>query len=92
MNFMTYTKRDSSVGVINLDDALDDLRELGHGFAIALAERGHKTEESDLMSGLAAYHLLKLEGEDPRLDAAHKLVVRHISSAMFDHARSTLEP
>ena len=84
MKFTTYKNVDGGTSMISQDNALSAIRELGHTFAVALAERGHDTKESDLLSGLAAYHMLKLEGEDPRLDAAHRSVVREITDAMAD--------
>ena len=88
MRFKMYKNVDGGTEVISLDNAFAEIRELGHHFAIALAERGHDTKESDLMNGLAAYHMLKLEGENPRLDAAHKLVMREITDIMFERARA----
>ena len=84
MKMTMYKNVDGGTSMISQDNALAAIRELGHTFAVALAERGHDTKESDLMSGLAAYHMLKLEGEDPRLDAAHRSVVREITNAMSD--------
>ena len=84
MKLTMYKNVDGGTSMISLDNAFAEIRELGNTFAIALAERGHDTKESDLMSGLAAYHMLKLEGEDPRLDAAHRSVVREITNAMSD--------
>ena len=84
MKFATYKNINGGTSMISPDKALAAIRELGHTFAVALAERGYDTKESDLMSGLAAYHLLKLEGESPRLDAAHRSVVREITNAMAD--------
>jgi hypothetical protein len=63
MKLTMYKNVDGGTSMISLDNAFAEIRELGNTFAIALAERGHDTKESDLMSGLAAYHLLKLEGE-----------------------------
>jgi len=88
MRFKMYKTVYGGTGMISLENAYDEIRELGNTFAIALAERGHDTKESDLMSGLAAYHLLKLEGENARLDAAHKLVMRDITDVMFERARA----
>ena len=87
MRLKMYKTVYGGTDVISLDNAYGEIRELGHNFAIALAERGHETKESDLMSGLAAYHRLKLEGENARLDAAHKMVMRDITDIMFDRAR-----
>jgi len=88
MRMTMYKTIDGATGLISLDNAYAEIRELGHNFAVALAERGHDTKESDLMSGLAAYHMLKLEGENPRLDAAHRTVMRDITQLMFDRARA----
>ena len=88
MKLTMYKNVDGGTSMISLDNAFAEIRELGNTFAIALAERGHDTKESDLMSGLAAYHLLKLEGESARLDAAHRMVMREITDAMFERARA----
>jgi hypothetical protein len=87
MKMTMYKNVDGGTSMISLDNAFAEIRELGNTFAIALAERGHDTKESDLMSGLAAYHMLKLEGENPRLDAAHRIVLREITDIMFERAR-----
>lgn len=88
MRFKMYKNVNGGTEMISLDNAFAEIRELGHNFAIALAERGHDTKESDLMNGLAAYHMLKLEGESARLDAAHKMVMRDITDIMFERARA----
>lgn len=88
MKLTMYKNVDGGTSMISLDNAFAEIRELGHTFAIALAERGHDTKESDLMSGLAAYHMLKLEGESARLDAAHRIVLREITDIMFERARA----
>lgn len=88
MKFTMYKNVNGGSSMISQDNAFAEIRELGNTFAIALAERGHDTKESDLMSGLAAYHLLKLEGENPRLDAAHRIVLREITDIMFERARA----
>ena len=88
MKFTMYKNVNGGSSMISQDNAFAELRELGHNFAIALAERGYDTKESDLMNGLAAYHMLKLEGENPRLDAAHRIVLREITDIMFERARA----
>lgn len=88
MKLTMYKNVDGGTSMISLDNAFAEIRELGNTFAIALAERGHDTKESDLMNGLAAYHMLKLEGENARLDAAHKMVMRDITDIMFERARA----
>ena len=87
MRFKLYSTFDGGTDVISLYDAYAEIRELGHVFAVALAERGHRTKDSDLMNGLAAYHLLKLEGENARLDAAYAMVMKDITDEMFERAR-----
>jgi len=86
MRFAMYKNVNGGSSMISIDNAFSEIRELGHTFAVALAERGHDIKESDLMNGLAAYHMLKLEGENPRLDAAHGMVVKEITDAMFERA------
>ena len=87
MRFKMYKAAYGSTQMISLYDAYAEIRELGHVFAVAMAERGHETKDSDLMNGLAAYHLLKLEGESARLDAAHDMVMKDITDEMFNRAR-----
>jgi hypothetical protein len=87
MRFKLYNTFDGGSDLLSLYDAYAEIRELGHVFAVAMAERGHKTKDSDLMNGLAAYHLLKLEGESARLDAAHAMVMKDITDEMFERAR-----
>ena len=87
MRFKLYTTFDGGSDLISLYDAYAEVRELGHVFAVALAERGHETKDSDLMNGLSAYHLLRLKGESARLDAAHDMVMKDITDEMFERAR-----
>ena len=86
--FKMYKNVNGGSAMISFDNALNELRELGHHFAVGLAERGHHTSESDLMSGLAAYHILDLRGTNARLDAAHDMVTKHITDVMFERARA----
>ena len=87
MRFNLYNTFDGGSDMLSLYDAYAEVRELGHVFAVALAERGHETKDSDLMNGLAAYHLLRLKGENARLDAAHDMVMKDITDEMFKRAR-----
>lgn len=83
MRITMYKNRDGGVEMISHDRAIDEIRELGHQFAVSLAELGHDTNDnSDLMSGLAAYHMLKLEGVNPRIDAAHRVIIRAITDGV----------
>jgi hypothetical protein len=91
MRLKMYKNADGGTEVLSLERAYDELRELGHSFAVSLAERGHDTKESDLMNGLAAYHLLDLTGVSARLDAAHKMVLRDITDVMLERARAALQ-
>lgn len=88
MKFKMYKSVNGGSSMISLDNAFAEIRELGHSFAVSLAERGYKSEESDLMNGLAAYHLLDLKGVDTRLDAAHRMVIKEITDVMFEYARN----
>lgn len=87
MRFKMYKTVNGGTAMLSLYDAYAEVRELGHVFAVALAERGHETKDSDLMNGLSAYHLLRLNGESARLDAAHGMVMRDITDEMFKRAR-----
>lgn len=87
MRFKLYNTFDGGSDVLSLYDAYAEVRELGHVFAVAMAERGHETKDSDLWNGLSAYHLLRLKGENARLDAAHDMVMKDITDEMFKRAR-----
>ncbi len=86
MKLKTYKNANGGTSMISVENAFAEIKELGHVFAVALAERGHDRKESDLMSGLAAYHLLNLKGESARCDAAHSLVIKAITDEMFERA------
>ena len=88
MKLKMYKTIDGGNAMISEKNAFNEIRELGHIFAVSLAERGHNTQESDLMAGLAAYTLLNLKGENARCDAAYDVVVRTITDEMFERARA----
>ena len=90
MKLTMYKNADGGTEMISRDGALREIRELGHSLAVSLAELGHDTKQSDLMNGLAAYHTLKLEGVSPRLDAAHRVVIKIITDEMFERARAAI--
>ena len=69
------------------NQALNEIRELGHMFAVQLAERGKRSDQSDLMNGLAAYHLLDLAGVSARLDQAHAIVLKMVTDGAFEMAK-----
>jgi hypothetical protein len=53
------------------------LEELGHIYAVALAERRHNIDDkSPLMNGLAAYYMLELKGEFKEIDEAVDAICR----------------
>ena len=53
------------------------IEELGHIYAVALAERGHNIDTfTPVCNGLAAYFMLKLEGEFDYLDEAVDVICR----------------
>lgn len=55
------------------------LEELGHIYAVALAERGHNVDnKTPLMNGLAAYYMLDLKGEFDYLDDSVDKIIRII--------------
>ena len=67
--------------------AINNLRVLGDNFKFDLEARGKTTPDvGALMHGLAAYHMLKLEGEYDWLDQSVQIVMRE----GFDMARSRL--
>lgn len=88
MKLKMYKTIDGGNAMISEKNAFNEIRELGHIFAVSLAERGHATQESDLMTGLAAYTLLNLKGENARCDAAYDIVVSTITDEMFKRAQA----
>jgi len=89
MDFATYETGDGGVQMITVDEAFRELCELGHTFAVALAELGHDVPHGDLMNGLAAYATCELSGESARLDAAHSLILKRVTDIAFEIARDT---
>lgn len=87
MKMKTYRNADGGTEMISEDNAFAAVKEIGHVFAVAMAERGHKTEDSDLFNGLAAYTVLNLAGENARFDAAYKMVMDAISKEMCERAK-----
>lgn len=60
-------------------ESIKIIRELGHIYAVALAEKGHDISgETDLMNGLAAYYMLDLKGEFAELDSAVESVLKTV--------------
>ena len=59
------------------EQAAEILEELGHIYAVALAEKGHNIDRfTPVFNGLAAYYMLKLEGEFDFLDKAVDVICR----------------
>jgi hypothetical protein len=64
---------------MKIEAATELLTELGHIYAVALAERGHNLDDkTPLMNGLAAYYMLDLKGEFKFLDDSVDRVIRII--------------
>ena len=57
--------------------AVKMVEELGHIYAVTMAERGYNLDEhTPLMNGLAAYHMLELKNEIKDLDESiHQVVM-----------------
>lgn len=65
------------------------LEELGHIYAVALAETGHNVDDkSPLMNGLAAYYMLDLKGEFDYLDDSVDKIIRII----YEEVRRKVSP
>lgn len=59
------------------EQAANIVEELGHIYAVALAEKGHNIDTfTPVFNGLAAYFILKLEGEFDYLDEAVDVICR----------------
>lgn len=67
-------------------EAIKLVRELGHIFAVALAEKAGKKPKStsDLMNGLVAYDQLTLKGEFEELDEAVDKVMQIIYETVVE--------
>lgn len=62
---------------MEIKEAQSLIEELGHIYAVALAERGHNIDnKSPLMNGLAAYYILDLKGEFDSLDDSVDKIIR----------------
>jgi hypothetical protein len=71
------------------DEAIKNVREMGHIFAVLLTTITGKSidDKSDLMNGLAAYEVLKLKGEFDWVDESVDIVLRIV----YDLAKEQLE-
>jgi len=71
------------------EEAIKNVRELGHIFAVAMTEVTGKSieDKSDLMNGLAAYEILGLKGKWDWVDESVDKVMRII----YDLAKEQLE-
>jgi len=60
------------------DEAIRQVREMGHIFAVALTEITGKSvdDKGDLVNGLTAYEVLKLKGKWDKIDEAVEIVMR----------------
>lgn len=64
---------------MEIKQAQSMIEELGHIYAVALAERGHNVDgKTPAMNGLAAYYMLNLKGEIEELDESVDAIVRII--------------
>jgi hypothetical protein len=62
------------------DEAIKNVREMGHIFAVSLTTITGKSidDKSDLMNGLAAYEVLELRGKFDWVDESVDIVLRII--------------
>lgn len=73
---------------MEIKEAQSLLEELGHIYAVALAEKGHNVDnKTPLMNGLAAYYMLKLKGEFDYLDKAVDVICRIV----YENVREQLK-
>lgn len=71
------------------DEAIKNVREMGHIFAVSLTTITGKSidDKSDLMNGLAAYEILELKGKWDWVDESVDIVLRIV----YDLAVEKLE-
>lgn len=62
---------------MEISKAVEMVKELGHMYAVSMAEKGYNLDEhTPLMNGLAAYHMLELKNEIKDLDESiHQVVM-----------------
>lgn len=88
MRITTYRDINGAMQMMNDDTCLDVLRTLGRTFADEMRLISKPVDhESELMNGIAAYHILRLEKENARLDAAYKRVLKLVTDAAFEMAK-----
>lgn len=89
ISMTTYKDINGALRMMSNDTCLEVIRELGRTFkdGIESIDKPSAEPQSDLWSGLAAYHMLNLKGENARLDAAHKRVLKLVTDAAFDMAQ-----
>ena len=90
MRFAQYYDRNGASQMIGKETAAEVLASLGRTFKEGLDDIGKEAEKgtSDLWAGLAAYTLLKLQGENARLDASYKLIMKIVTDAAFEMAQA----
>jgi len=77
---------------MEIKEAQSLIEELGHIYAVALAEKGHNVDDkSPLMNGLAAYFMLKLEGEFDYLDKAVDVICRIVYEGVREQLKQGTE-
>ena len=77
---------------MEIKEAQSLIEELGHIYAVALAEKGHNVDDkSPLMNGLAAYFMLKLEGEFDHLDKAVDVICRIVYEGVREKLKQGTE-
>jgi len=90
---LTLTTYRDIIGVLqmmNNDTCIEVLRTLGRTFADKMRMIGKPVDhESALMNGIAAYHILRLNGENARLDAAYKRVLKLVTDTAFEMAKQS---
>lgn len=70
---------------MTLQEALEEVKEYGHIFVVAMAERGIDTgDSSDLIQGLCGYEVLKMKGESSILDEAVDIVKQAVYEGVKD--------
>lgn len=88
MRITTYRDVNGVLQMMNDDTCIDVLRTLGRTFADETRLIGKPVDhESALMNGIAAYHILHLEAENVRLDAAYRRVLKLVSDAASEMAQ-----
>lgn len=92
MRLTTYRDADGALQMMSDETCLLVIRRVGRSFIEGLEkiEKAPSAPRSELMDGIAAYIMLKLEGENAAVDAAYRRCIKMVTDAAFELAKETV--